>query len=137
MEITVNIYIYFCIFGLSALNKILFPYVFNYGSKGRDAVKNSISNSIFTPFSILTIQLPLQYRLLLIMYRSLIITARMLLITAVCYLSWGYIKVTGYVKIAHVTPVSITVLIIHSQLHLGQVPFKALRVRLEKFSLAF
>ncbi len=57
--------------------------------------------------------------MLLIMYRSLLITARLLLIT-------GLHKSYRLCKFAQVTPVSITVLIIHSLLHLGQVPLKAL-----------
>ncbi len=67
LEITVNIYINVCIFVLSALNKILFPCVSNYGSKGRDAVKNSISNSVFTPFS--TVK-PSSYRYNTVCYLS-------------------------------------------------------------------
>jgi hypothetical protein len=87
-KITVSIYIYnFCIFVLSALNKILFPCVSNFGSKGRDAVKTPFPIPFYSIQYIKTIQLPLQYRMLLIMYRSLLITARLLLIIAVCYLS--------------------------------------------------
>ena len=93
-KITVSIYIYmtcaflfYHFFVLSALNKILFPRVSNYGSKGRDAVKTPFLIPLYSIQYIKTIQLPLQYRMLLIMYRSLLITARLLLITAVCYLS--------------------------------------------------
>jgi hypothetical protein len=98
---------------LSALNKILFPYVSNYGSKGRDAVKNSISTVI--PFLLHSVQynhqLPkstvtipyVTYHVPFVTYHSPLVTyhSRLLLITELH-------KVTGYVKIAHVTPVSIT-----------------------------
>jgi uncharacterized membrane protein YesL len=105
----VSIYINFCIFVLSALNKILFPCVSNYGSKGRDAVKTPFLIPFYSIQYIKTVSLPLQYCMLLIMYGSLLITARLLVITARLLLITELHKVTGYEKVAHVTPVSIPV----------------------------
>jgi hypothetical protein len=97
-------------------NFVSLCFVSNYGSKGRDAVKNSISNSIFTPFSTLkpsvTVTIPyVTYHVPFVTYHSPLVTYHSPLVTYHSHLLLitELHKVTGYEKVAHVTPLSLTV----------------------------